>query len=292
METPVPSTTLVERVARLTGAVPRHWQSAVGGHTAAGRWVVRLEDGSSVFVKAAATPLAAGWLRDEHRIYRSVSGRFLPVVRGWDDDSDLAILILEDLSAAHWPPPWSAEQITRLRETLAEVAAVPPPDGLMRLEEWRAVLTGWCRVAADPGPFLSLGLCGQAWLDQALPELLAAERAAALDGDRFLHMDVRSDNVCFAGDRVVLIDWNWACVGNPRVDIAAWLPSLHAEGGPPPEAILPGEPELAALMSGYFASHAGLPSSDAPPHVRPLQRLQLSTALPWAVRALSLPALR
>jgi thiamine kinase-like enzyme len=52
-----------------------------------------------------------------------------------------------------------------------------------------------------------------------------------------LHFDVRSDNVCFAGDRAVLVDWNWAAIGNPVMDVAARLPSLHAEGGPPPEEI-------------------------------------------------------
>ena len=44
------------------------------------------------------------------------------------------------------------------------------------------------------------------------------------------------------------------------MDLAAWAPSLQAEGGPAPEAIIPsGGVELAALVSGYFAANAGLP---------------------------------
>jgi thiamine kinase-like enzyme len=49
-----------------------------------------------------------------------------------------------------------------------------------------------------------------------------------------LHFDVRSDNLCFRDGRALLIDWNLACIGNPVVDVAAWLPSLHAEGVRPP----------------------------------------------------------
>ena len=30
----------------------------------------------------------------------------------------------------------------------------------------------------------------------------------------------------------MLVDWNWAGLGNPLVDLAFWLPSLFMEGGP------------------------------------------------------------
>jgi aminoglycoside phosphotransferase (APT) family kinase protein len=100
---------------------------------------------------------------------------------------------------------------------------------------------------------------------------------------------VRSDNVCFVGDRAVLVDWNWAAIGNPVIDLAAWLPSLHAEGGPPPEEILFGEPEAASLIAGFFAARAGLPPPPTAPKVRHVQLEQLRTALHWAARALALP---
>jgi len=90
---------------------------------------------------------------------------------------------------------------------------------------------------------------------------------------------------------VVFIDWNHACSANPRLDLGAWLPSLAWEGGPAPERILPDAPEVAAWISGFFASRAGLPQIPDAPYVRKVQREQLSTALPWALRALGLPPL-
>ena len=69
------------------------------GYTPAERWVVALEDGRSVFVKAAVNDLTAGWLRDEHRMYAALEARFMARMLGWAD-GDRPMLVLEDLSEA------------------------------------------------------------------------------------------------------------------------------------------------------------------------------------------------
>ena len=58
-----------------------------------------------------------------------------------------------------------------------------------------------------------------------------------------------------------------------------------------PEEVLPGRPELAAIVSGFFAALAGLPVIPHAPRVREVQRSQLVHALPWVARALDLGAL-
>ncbi|MBA3552762.1 MAG: phosphotransferase [Actinobacteria bacterium] len=293
-----PARGVVERVRRIAGARPVSWAPVAGGYSPAERWRVAFDDGTSAFAKVGTNESTAEFLRVEHNVYANLTGSFLAAFLGWDDDAggERPILLLEDLSGADWPPPWSAERIERVQEALAGVGASEPPPGLPSLESLREELSGWARVAADPRPFLTLGLCTSAWLDTALKVLVEAEAAAELGGEQLLHLDVRSDNVCFAGGRTILVDWNWACVGNATLDIAGWLPSLEAEGGPQPEEILPGEPSLAAIISGYFASHAGLPPGasgirdlSAAERVRGVQLNQLRSALPWAARALSLP---
>ncbi len=91
----------------------------------------------------------------------------------------------------------------------------------------------------------------------ALNRLLAADDAAVLDGDALVHADVPSDNLSFLGSRNLLVDWNGACRGSAAFDVAFWLPSLHAEDGPPPEAVADVDPSLAALVAGYFAASPG-----------------------------------
>jgi hypothetical protein len=78
-------------------------------------------------------------------------------------------------------------------------------------------------------------------------------------------------------------------VGNPRWDIAFWLPSLLLEGGPHPASVLPDGGHEAAVVSGFFAARAGLPPVAAAPTVRAFQLAQLRVALPWACSELGLP---
>jgi len=285
----------IERVRRALGTTPIAWRAASGhGAPSNRRSVVELEGGGSAFVKIAAYDYTADWLRDEYRIYSALDGEsFLPRVLGWDDDGLAPALALEDLSGATWPPPWDAAHVDAVLGTLASVHATPPPERVPPAVESQFGQDAWADVAADPAPFLALGLCSQAWLDEHLPALAGTSATAEIEGTSFLHFDVRSDNLCLRHGGAVLVDWNNACLGNPVLDTASWLPSLEAEGGPAPHAVLPDEtpglPAIASLLAGYFCSRAGLPPIEQAPHARPLQLAQSRTALPWAARLLGLP---
>ena len=280
---------LEERVSRLVGAPVVALRRVERGYSVAFRAVVELEDGRSVFVKAGAEPVTSAFLREEQRFYRAVQAPFMPSLVA-SDDADPPLLVLEDLSGARWPPPWDDASIRAVRDTLAAVAATPPPDGLAPVRaHGDTLLGGWAAIEREPEPFLSLGLCAKDWLEGSLPQLRAAAEGAPIDGDALLHLDVRSDNICLTGRGAVLVDWNHACLGNPDLDVAAWLPSLQLEGGPAPETILPGAGGFAALLAGFFASRAGLPAPETAPHVRPIQLAQTRLSLPWAVRELALP---
>jgi hypothetical protein len=258
-----------------------------GTSDTAARWIVA-DANASAFVKIGSTELTADWTRAEHRNYRGITGRFMPRFLGFDDDGARPTLALEDLSAATWPPPWTDERVAAVLEALAAVrSTAPPADLLVQEVESREC---WQDVAEDPTPFLALGLCTPGWLEANLPALASAAAEAPISGGSLVHMDVRSDNLCFRDGRALLLDWNAAGVANPDLDIAFWLPSLHAEGGPPPEELLPSSPGLASWVAGFFCSRAGGAPLPEAPHVRPLQLQQARTALPWAARALGLAA--
>jgi hypothetical protein len=281
----------VALVEELLGARVVQRRPATGGYTPAERWVCELADGRSIFVKAAVNDLTAGWLRKEYRMYADLRGApFMAELLGWADESGLPILVLEDLSGCAWPPPWSESRIAAALAGLEQVAATPPPPWLAHSSEAAWIADGWARVAADPGPLLGTRAVSSAWLEEALPALLAVSGPQVIAGDQLCHFDVRSDNMCFRADgSAVLVDWNLAEVGNARLDLAFWLPSLALEGGPSPEEILPDAPGEAAVVAGFFASRCGLPPIPDAPGVRDFQRRQLSQALPWACRVLKLP---
>jgi hypothetical protein len=282
----------MDRMERALGWRPtrfRHATADRGESDSAARWIVGGEHGEatrSAFVKIGATAVTAGWTRAEHRNYLALDAAFLPHVLGFDDDGERPALALEDLSDAVWPPPWTDARVAAVVDVLAAAHRTPPPGHLAHIELDGAA--DWRGVAADSAPFLRIGLCSAPWLASALPALIEAAALAPLTGDALVHMDIRSDNLCFRDGQALVIDWNHAAIANPDLDTAFWLPSLHAEGGPPPETILTA-PALAAWVAGFFCAGAGGPPIADAPHVRPLQLAQARTALPWAARALGLP---
>jgi Phosphotransferase enzyme family len=288
--TPGPPTTTAERVATALGSRVVAARAATGGYSSAERLVIELADGRSVFAKCGHEPLIAQLLEVERRFYESLQAAFVPAFIAYLSDPP-PVLVLEDLSAGDWPPPWSEGAVDAVLRMLEHVRATPPPAHVPRVEDDRERLTdGWRRIAADPAPFLSLGVCSETWLEAALEALTRATEAAPIEGDALLHLDVRSDNVCIRDRSAVLVDWNQACVGNPLLDVAAWLPSLETEAGPPPDDVLPNcPPGFASLLAGFFGARAGLPPPETAPFVRRLQLAQLRVALPWAARLLGVP---
>lgn len=280
---------LLARIEKLTRTKVASYQRVVGGYTPALRLLCRT-DKASFFVKVGATALTSEFLRREIRVYHALRGEFMPRLIASEDHESAPILIIEDLSQQHWPPPWSERQLAL---TLAQIDALHHTSAA--LESYAQVhgpeAAHWATIAADPAPFLALGIADERWLAAALPDLIKQEANCATAGDALTHWDLRSDNICFTDTRAVFIDWNLACLSNPKLDLGFWLPSLAYEGGPLPDEILPAAPEVAAWVAGFFAARAGLPDISDAPRVRLVQRQQLATALPWAVRALALPPL-
>lgn len=277
--------------AEAVGAALVEWEAVAtrGYARSCAHWRARLADGRRVFVKHALTATAVEWLRAERVIYEAVSGSFMPAFFGAYDDGDVALIVLEDLTDAEWPPPWSPSRVESVLASLDALHRTAPPKDIGRLEGIRAEIVGWPDVAASPEPLLSTGLCAPSWLEEALPALLQASEAARLDGTELLHVDVRSDNLCLRDGRALLFDWNLARVGNGDFDVAFWLPSLALEGGPPPWEVLPDAGPLAAAVAGFFCARAGLPPPPTAPTVRDFQRAQAQVALAWTARELGLP---
>lgn len=280
---------LTSRIESLIGTKVESYRRVEGGYTPALRLLCKTID-ASFFVKIGTTPLTSENLNREIRIYNCLSGDFMPRLVAWEHHESEPVLIIEDLSAHHWPPPWDER---RIELTLAQINALhSTPASLETYAQAHEIsAANWQAVAADPESFLALKVADAKWLDAALPILIRYEERCPTEGDSLTHLDLRSDNICITAERAIFVDWNGACLSNPRLDLGFWLPSLAYERGTEPEKILPDAPEVAAWVSGFFAARAGLPDISDAPRVRTVQRQQLETALPWAARALDLPPL-
>jgi hypothetical protein len=280
---------LPEHVERLLGVPVAGWRPvAGGGWSAAVRGVAELADGRSVFAKLGDMPGTIESVRAECTIYPLLSGPFIP--RLVAADPSVPVLVIEDLSSATWPPPWTPELLAGLEGLFAELAATRAPEGLPSLADRVRSVGAWDLVAADRDPFLATGVASAEWLDRALPAVLAAQGSAPTAGDSLIHFDVRSDNLCFRDGRALLVDWNHAIAGNPQWDRLLMLHTIQMEGGPAVRELDPDpEPGILAWSAGFFAARAGLPPPASAPRVRGFQRAQLEVVLPWAAEVLGLP---
>jgi hypothetical protein len=199
------------------------------------------------------------------------------------------VLLIEDLSEALWPPPWDDDTIGAVLGSLDELHATPLPSGIEPVESFLDdIREGWNEVRADPEPITRSGLCSERWLTENLDLLERAADAAVIEGDALVHVDVRSDNLCLRDGRALLVDWNWTSRGDPAFDLAVWLPSLVAEGGPDPWSLLPEAESFASLLAGFYVAHCVRPAIPQAPHVRELQKRNAEAALAWVAHALRL----
>ena len=109
-----------ETSARVEALLHDHVLSAAavaGGYSPAARWLVTLGAGGKVFVKMGTTPYTADALRAEADIYQRAALPCMPRFSAWEDHPNHPLLLLEDLSAAAWPPrgidAWSTKCVKR-----------------------------------------------------------------------------------------------------------------------------------------------------------------------------------
>ncbi|MET9023450.1 phosphotransferase [Actinopolymorpha sp. NPDC004070] len=282
------------RVERAVGQSSTDWTEPDTGLSAAARFSVTLKDGSGVFVKAATDDQTEGWLRAEYLALREVPERFVPRVVAWlDEPGHRPVLVVEDLRGAHWPAghegvDWREGDIDRVLAAVADLAGVAAPASFEPSPRRPAYWPTLLGEGPDRAAFLDLGVCSAGWLAGVASVLTEAEAGLDDSGDSLVHGDLRSDNICVAGDRVIFVDWSHASRGSAEHDLSLLLPTLHLEGGPLPYDVLPTSGGWAAAGSASLARRV-LDDSGAPDWlVRVFVRL-LAIDLAWAASCLGLP---
>ena len=117
-----PDPDLKERIADLLGVRVSSFQQVTGGFTPAARWTFR-DSRRSYFAKVGTTDWTCAQLQHEIAVYQGVSGDFMPVYIASENHGPAPILILDDLSGAHWPPPWRDREIEAVLGQIAKERA-------------------------------------------------------------------------------------------------------------------------------------------------------------------------
>lgn len=262
---------------------------------------LRLEGGQRAFVKAVGpepNPDSPDIHRAEARIAAALpESTPAPRLLGSFDQDGWVILLFEDIAGDMPAQPWVPDELGRVLAALADLAETltpAPVDAPVAAERLDAQFRGWRDLDAAwrrDGDDLT-GL--DPWAGRHLAALaeLEAGWSVAVEGDALVHSDLRADNILLTGDRVVVVDWPWACVAAPWFDLLGFLPSVRMQGGPPPETIFDAHPVAAdadagavtavlAALTGYFVWQSRLPAPPGLPTVRAFQAAQGEVALAW-----------
>jgi aminoglycoside phosphotransferase (APT) family kinase protein len=294
---------------RLGGAVTAA-VTQPGGFSPGAAARLELAGGGRAFAKAVGpelNPDSPGIYRAEARIAAALpAAAWAPEFLGVIESGGWVLLLFEDIDGAMPAQPWRPPELARVLAAMTDLAAALTPAPLAApavADAHAASFTGWRQLAAE-----HQGAEHQATEHQADPNQAALDPwarahlaglaeleagwADAAQGTSLVQSDLRSDNILLTADRVVFVDWPWACRAAPWFDLVAMLPSITLEGGPPPGEILAAHPvtrdadpqavtAVVAALAGYFIRQSRQPGPPGIPTVRAVQAAQGKVALDW-----------
>jgi aminoglycoside phosphotransferase (APT) family kinase protein len=262
-----------------------------GGFTPGFASVLTTDDGERSFVKAAsraAQPeIAASYAEEARKL--SVLGDAVPApqLRWVHDDEAWVVLGLEAVDARQPRRPWRPAELGRALDLAEEIAAatvdVPAELGLRPLvEDVPRLLTGWDDVPPE-------------WPHRDEAAALAARLPDLAEADRFVHCDLRDDNILLARDgRTLACDWNWPALGPAWQDTVDLLVSAHGDGidveplldeRALTRAADPDDVDVwISAICGFMLSARGRPSPSSSPHLRTHTDWYAEAAWSWLAR--------
>lgn len=283
-----------DRLERALGQSALEWIRPDTGLSAAIRCSVTLGDGTSVFVKAATDEPTERWLRTEYLALQHVPDRFVPGLVAWlDEPGSYPILVVEDLRRAHWAAShrgvdWREGDIDRVLAAVADLSSVQAPAVFEPSSLGPALWPALVHNGPERVAFLDLGLCTPMWFSHAAVSLVEAEASLDEGGDRLVHGDLRSDNICIESDRVIFVDWSHVSRGHADQNLALLLPALHLEGGPLPYEAMPAGAKWASAQCASLVQRI-LDDRTLPAWLAKVLVRLAAIDLSWAASSLGLP---
>jgi len=273
-----------------------------GGFSPGAAVRVRLSTGRRIFIKAVSAdqnPDSPDYYRQEAR-YTAALPEHAPVPRllGVVDERGWVVLVFDDIDGVMPDAAWRPDELRRVLDAFSQLADLldpTPVEAPLAAERLAGSFQGWraCRQMRDDGPQDALD-----WLDpwarrhlDALAEL-EVHALEAVAGTTLIHTDIRADNILMAPDRVYFVDWPWACVGAPWVDLVLLVPSVWMHVGPEIARLVTEHPvvakadpadvtAVAAAFTGYLVDQGHQPAPPGLPTLRAFQNAAAVASLAW-----------
>jgi len=216
-----------------------------GGFTLAHRGIVTMPDGTRVFVKIGVDNSTKKWIQRELEAYKlleTYSYPYMPRLLAQNDDhTALALELLASNEGWDWTDTWDNHRLDRTLEamdTLASIAVTGADEEFRARRMLGANNDGWKPLmeseAKQKTLLAKLRRAGHDELANTLdiPGMAKQSTEYIFRDDTIVHYDVRADNCAWHSklNTVKLIDWNWAQLGDRRIDISQTLVDVYRAG--------------------------------------------------------------
>jgi hypothetical protein len=218
---------------------------ASSGYTLAHRGIVRLNDGTTAFVKLGVDDTTKAWAQKEIALYEFLAAHQYPHIPKLlavnPERTAFCLEALEPQNGWDWTDTWTHERLDATLAAIDDLAKIQPTTEELALFGTKGLSEkdgGWEPLLEQPEKQKvlkdKLEKAGHAaYMDNVDYAAMAAKSAQfVFKNTQLTHYDVRTDNCAWNphANTVKLIDWNWAQMGDERIDIASMLVHVHKSG--------------------------------------------------------------
>lgn len=220
-------------------------KAVAGGFSPAKRGLLTLPDGRNIFVKIGVDTQSRAAAQREIKVYDYLVSNTFPYIpqplltNG--NDTGFALEALTPEQGWDWHDDWTKERLDETLEALDALAALKP-QGPAKIffgeQQLGSKNEGWQILATDQTLqkilLQKLHSSGKPALARKLNFTAEADisKRFAFANNTLVHYDIRADNCAWHPKtrELKIIDWNWTCLGDRRIDLAAMLTHVHKSG--------------------------------------------------------------
>lgn len=215
--------------------------SVEGGYSDAKRGLLTGVDNTTIFIKYGTSESSKKWAKKEVEVYKFLTERNFPYIPRLlavsPDETAFALEALTPGIGWDWSDTWTE---ARLDQTFAALDALTVIECPAPLSLFQPILTadddGWAELLKYKELQTNLAQkLARLSLEHLTEDVrVHATRSAqfTIRHDSLVHNDVRCDNCPWRANtnEIKLVDWNWAELGDRRIESAAMLAHVQATG--------------------------------------------------------------
>lgn len=273
-------------------------QSVEGGFSGVKKGLLTLTDNSQVFIKLAIDEYTNKWTRKEVAMYRFLNAHGYPhipkLLAANDDDTGFVLEALTSKDGWDWGEHWTDDRLDATFSAIDDLANIKISTQERQILQTKTLSeedNGWIKLLHSEDMLKTLNQkltkVGKPGLANSLNinAMVRTSSQFTFKNDTLVHNDIRADNCAWNPDlgKVRLIDWNWAQIGDTRIDNAGLLVNVQKAGFNVMHESQKLDKGALQWMAGFWLAAAATPiSSNGPSKLRDYQLESGVTALELA----------